>query len=78
MSQRDQRLTELRNQEDKELRLTCEALDKELFEMRLKAPEEIGSPARFKQIRRTVAQIETVLREREITAIREQNGGSKD
>ena len=72
------KFSDIKGKDSRELQLDAQALRKELFEMRLKAPEEIGSPARFKQIRRTVAQIETVLREREITAIREQNGGSKD
>ena len=69
------KFSDIKGKDSRELQLDAQALRKELFEMRLKAPEEIQSPARFRQIRQTVARIETVLRERELAAIGEQNGG---
>lgn len=60
------KLQEIRGKDSRELLLDKQALHKELFELRFRgASEEIGNTARFSQIRRTIARIETVLRERE-------------
>ncbi len=66
------KFSDIKGKDSRELQLDAQGLRKELFELRLKAPEEIQSPARFRQIRRTIAQIETVLRDRELAAMRQQ------
>ena len=60
-------LEEIRGKDTRELRLDIQELRKEQFQLRFKAAnEEVGHTARFRQIRRSIAQILTVLREREI------------
>ena len=62
-------MSELRGKDSRELRLDVQDLLKEQFQMRFKAAnEEVANTARFGHIRRIVAQINTVLREREIAA----------
>lgn len=59
------RVREMRERGDAELRSDVEKLKKEFFELRFKnAMEAITSPARFTQIRRDIARIHTILRER--------------
>lgn len=61
------KLEEIRGKDSRELLLDKQSLRKELFELRFRgASEEISNTARFSQIRRTIARIETVLREREL------------
>ena len=60
-------LKEIRGKDSRELRLDSQELQKELFELRFRsASEEVSNTARFSHIRRSVARINTVLREREI------------
>ena len=60
-------LKELRGKDTRELHLDVQELLKEQFHLRLKAAnEEIAHTARFRQIRRSIAQIKTVLRQREL------------
>ena len=60
------KLAEMRGKDSRELRLDLDTLRKELFQLRFHAAsEEVGKPSRFREIRRTVARIHTVLRERE-------------
>ncbi|MFN0206422.1 MAG: 50S ribosomal protein L29 [Planctomycetota bacterium] len=55
----------MREREDIELRSQIEKLSKEAFELRFKsATEAVASPARFTQIRRDVARLNTILAER--------------
>jgi len=56
---------EVRGKDSRELRLDRNDLRKELFKLRFKATsEEVSNTARFKQIRRSIARINTVLGER--------------
>jgi large subunit ribosomal protein L29 len=61
------KVQEIRGKDSRELRLDLGALRRERFNMRFRAAaEEVAKTARFREIRRTVARIETVLREREL------------
>ena len=60
-------VAEMRGKDTRELWLDAQALQKELFGMRFRAAsEEVAKTARFKDIRRTIARIKTVLRERDL------------
>ena len=62
------RLSEIRGKDSRELRLDLQALEKERFGLRFRAAsEEVSNTARFREIRRTIARIKTVLRERELS-----------
>jgi large subunit ribosomal protein L29 len=72
------KVADIRGKDSRELRLDLQALDKELFELRFRSStEEVSETARFRQIRRQVAQIKTVLRERELAQISEQQASSQ-
>lgn len=59
------RATELREKQDSELSFDCEQLQKELFDLRFKSSAEgLSNPNRIREIRRDVARIKTILRER--------------
>jgi large subunit ribosomal protein L29 len=59
------KMTEVRALKDEDLRVQVANLRRELFDARFKgAVEQIAHPARLKAIRRDVARILTVLRER--------------
>jgi len=61
------KISEMRGKDSRELSLDLHELRKEAFNMRFRAAsEEVAKTARFKEIRRTVARIKTVLRQREI------------
>lgn len=63
---RSQQLSELRGSDSRELRIHLEDLRKEVFNLRFRgASEEVAKTARFRQIRREVARIMTVLSERD-------------
>ena len=58
-------ISEARGKDSRELRLDRNDLRKELFKLRFKATsEEVSDTARFKEIRRSIAQINTILSER--------------
>ena len=60
------KIAEMRGKDSRELRLDLQGMRKELFELRFRATaEEISNTSRFRDLRRTVARIRTVLRERE-------------
>lgn len=64
------RIRELRANNDTQLRQQLDELQAELFNLRFqRAAYKNPSPARFGQIKRNVAQIKTILREREIEAL---------
>ena len=68
------KVSEMRGKDSRELQLDLHELRKEAFNMRFRAAsEEVAKTARFQEIRRTVARIKTVLRER---AIEEQKKAS--
>lgn len=61
------RVKEMRERQTSELSEEIEKLRKEAFELRLKsATESVANPSRFRQIRRDVARLKTLLREREL------------
>jgi large subunit ribosomal protein L29 len=60
-------LKELREKEDSELRFDIGTLERELFDLRFKSSSEgLAQPSRIRAIRREVARIRTLLREREL------------
>jgi large subunit ribosomal protein L29 len=62
---RDRR-KELREKEDAELEFDLKTLQKELFDLRFKASAEaLSNPSRISAIRRDVARIRTLLRQRQ-------------
>ena len=64
------RIRELRKMTDEQLRQQVEDLNEELFNLRFqRAAYKNPSPARFGQVKKNVAQIKTILREREIEAL---------
>lgn len=66
------RPAEIREMTDEEIGATLEELSNELFELRLRsAYEEIENPMRIRQVRREIARIKTIKRERELAAARD-------
>jgi len=60
------KVSEIRGKDSRELRLEVQSMNKELFELRFRAAaEEVSNTARFRQLRRDIARIKTVLRERD-------------
>lgn len=58
---------EVRGKEDAELRFDIENLEKELFDMRFRSlTEGIQDPSKIRRVRRDIARMRTVLREREM------------
>ncbi len=63
------KITDIRGEDSSELRKQLHDLKKEQFQLTFRASaENVSSPARHSQIRRTIARIKTVLREREAAA----------
>ena len=57
---------ELRSLSTEELETRCEELKKELFNLRFqRAIGQLENPMRIRQVRRDIARIKTILRERE-------------
>ena len=64
------RIREIRAMNDDQLRQQLDDLNQELFNLRFqRAAYKNPSPARFGQIKKNIAQIKTILREREIEAL---------
>jgi large subunit ribosomal protein L29 len=62
-------VAEIRGRDSRQLQLDMQAMRKEVFGMRFRgASEEVAKTARFREVRRTIARIQTVLRERELRA----------
>ena len=62
---------ELRELSDRELRAKLEELKAEQFNLRFqRAVGQLGNPMRIRQVRKDIARILTVLRERELQAQR--------
>ena len=69
------KLAEIRGKDSRELALDLQALRKEYFGMKFRAAsEEVSNTARFREIRRTVARIHTVLGQRQRLATSTQAG----
>lgn len=63
------KVEEIRGRDTRQLRLDLQELRKEQFEMRFRgAAEEVAKTARYRQIRRCVARIMTVIGERDRAA----------
>jgi large subunit ribosomal protein L29 len=61
------RRKELREKDGAELEFDLKGLQKELFDMRFKSSAEgLSNPSRISAIRRDVARIRTLIREREL------------
>lgn len=61
------RVRDMRERDDSELRAEMEKLKKEMFDLRLKSSTEaVANTARFSHLRRDIARINTLLREREL------------
>lgn len=64
------KIREIRAMNDTQLRQQLDELHSELFNLRFqRAAYKNPSPARFGQIKKNIAQIKTILREREIEAL---------
>jgi len=60
-----EQLRELRDQSEVDLKERYETLMKELFNLRFQqSMAQLSSPARFRQVRREIARVKTVARER--------------
>jgi large subunit ribosomal protein L29 len=60
---------EIREMTDSDLRARIAELEEELFRLRFRsATETLEDPLRLRSIRRDIARLNTVLRERELTA----------
>lgn len=63
---------EIRELGDADIERTIEELSDELFNLRMKtAYEEIENPMRIRQVRRDLARLKTIRRERELQAARD-------
>ncbi len=57
---------EIRGKEDAEIRFDMENMEKELFDMRFRSlTEGIQNPSKIRLLRRDIARMQTILRERE-------------
>ncbi len=69
------KVSEIRGKDSRELALDLQALRKEMFGLHFRAAsEEVAKTARFRDIRRIVARIKTVLRQREIAQASAESG----
>ena len=63
------KISDIRGEDSPELQNQLHDLKKEQFQLNFRASaENVTNPARHSQIRRTIARIKTVLREREAAA----------
>jgi ribosomal protein L29 len=62
---------EMRGKDDRELRYELEATRKALFNARFEPPSESANPANIPAMRRRIARILTVLRQRELAGSKE-------
>ncbi len=61
------KVSEIRGRTDEELRVNLRELEEELFNLRFQlATGQVENPLRVRAIRRTIARIHTILREREL------------
>ena len=62
-----EKLKDIRGKDTDELKLDVLTLKKEQFQLSFRSStEDLTNPARKRQIRRTIARIKTILREREM------------
>jgi len=68
---RNEVLRELRNMTDEQLNNRLSELKEELFNLRFQlATGELDNPKRVPEVRRTIARVKTIMRERELQAER--------
>lgn len=61
------RLKEMREKQDSELEFELAELERELFDLRFKSSSEgLANPSRISALRRDIARINTLLRERQL------------
>ncbi len=61
------RLAEIRGKDSRELALDLQALRKEYFGLKFRAAsEEVSNTSRFREIRKTIARIQTILGQRQM------------
>ena len=66
---RSAQMKELREKQDGELRFDVVQKQKELFELRFKSSSEgLANPSRISALRREIARLKTMMRERELRA----------
>jgi large subunit ribosomal protein L29 len=66
---------EIREMTDAEIQHKLDELANELFELRMRsAYEELENPMRIRQLKRDIARLKTIKRERELAAAREAGG----
>jgi large subunit ribosomal protein L29 len=71
------KLSDIRGKDSRELVLDVQSMRKELFDLRFRvAAEEISNTSRFRDLRRQIARIKTILREREASAAAQASGRS--
>jgi large subunit ribosomal protein L29 len=65
----DPKIKELRQKDGKELEIDLRELQDELFKLRFQSTtEKIANPGRIGQIRRQIARVKTIQRQRELDA----------
>ncbi len=70
--------SEIRQLSDEEIKQRIKELEEELFNLRFqKALGQLEKPHRFKMIRKDIARMKTILRERELQREREKTKESK-
>lgn len=61
------KIEEIRGKGEQELGSTLDGLKKELFDLRFKsASQSLPTPSRIRALRRTIARMSTVIRERDL------------
>jgi len=66
---------EIRAMSDDEIKAKLDELYRELFNLRFqKATGQVKNTARFRQVRRDIARLKTILRERELGIARQSEG----
>ncbi len=62
------KLKGIKAKDGKELLADLQTLQKELFQIKLSGSDDSNNPARQGQVRKTIARVKTILRQREIAA----------
>jgi large subunit ribosomal protein L29 len=60
------KLADIKGKDSRELRSDLQSLEKEAWTMKFHTGDETTNPARPKAVRRTIARIKTVLRQRDL------------
>ena len=60
------KLEDIKGKDSQELRGDLQELQKEMFQIKFRGAEETSNPSRQSQLRRTIARIKTILRQRDL------------